>query len=296
MTGFTAADVPPQEGRRVLITGASAGIGWQAARVLALRGAEVIMACRDLAKGHAARAAIVAEAPDAQISLLALDLADLASVRAAAAAVDRVDVLVNNAGVMNPPLGHTAQGFETQFGTNHLGHFALTGLLLPRIAGPDPRVVVLASIAHRRGAIAFDNLDGARGYGRMRFYSQSKLANALFMVELDRRLRAAGSPVKAVGCHPGISGTTLGRHSLVSRVGLALSNWVFHRPPQAAVPTLQAACDRSLHGGDYVGPQGLLETRGASGPARLSAAARDPALAARLWQVSVELTGIDPGI
>lgn len=296
MKGFTARHVPDQAGRRFLITGASAGIGLEAARVLARRGGEVILACRDVTKGEAARAAIMAEVPGAALSVLRLDLADLASVREAAAQVERIDVLVNNAGVMNPPLQRTAQGFELQFGTNHLGHFALTGLLLPRIGGPDARVVTVASVAHKRGAIDFANLDGSRGYSRFRFYGQSKMANLLFMAELDRRLRAAGSPVRSMGCHPGISGTTLGRFSVLDKAGLALASVVFHRPPEAAVPTLQAACDPDLVGGAYVGPQGFLEASGPSGPARRSRAARDPALAARLWQVSVELTGVDPGI
>ena len=296
MSGFTLADVPRQDGRRFLITGASAGIGFEAARMLAQRGGEVILAVRDPAKGERARGAIMAETPGAAVSVLPLDLADLASVRAAAAAVERIDVLVNNAGVMNPPLGHTAQGFELQFGTNHLGHFALTGLLLPRITGPDPRVVTVASIAHKRGRIDFANLDGRKGYSPFRFYGQSKLANVLFMAELDRRLRAAGSPVKAIACHPGISGTTLGRFSWTDKLGLALANLVFHRPRQAAVPTVQAACDPALAGGAYVGPQGWLEASGPSGPARRSAAAQSEPLAARLWQESVELTGIDPAI
>lgn len=296
MKGFVAHHVPDQSGRSFLITGASAGIGFEAARVLALRRGEVILACRDVGKGETARSAILEEAPGASISVLHLDLADLGSVRAAAAQVERIDVLVNNAGVMNPPLMHTAQGFELQFGTNHLGHFALTGLLLPKITGPDPRVVTVASIAHKRGRIDFANLDGARGYSRFRFYGQSKLANLLFMTELDRRLRASGSLVRAMGCHPGISGTTLGRFSVLDKAGLAMANLLFHPPPEAAVPTLQAATDPDLAGGAYVGPQGLLEASGPSGPASRSQAARDPALAARLWQVSVELTGIDPGI
>ena len=296
MKGFTARHVPDQSGRRFLVTGASAGIGWEAARVLAMRGGEVILACRDVGKGEAARAAILAEAPGASVSVLHLDLADLASVSAAAAAVDRIDVLINNAGVMNPPLMFTAQGFELQFGTNHLGHFALTALLLPKIAGTDPRVVTVASLAHRRARINFANLDGAHGYRRYRFYGQSKLANLLFMAELDRRLRAGGSAVRSIGCHPGISGTTLGRYSLLDRAGLALANRLFHRPPEAAVPTLQAATDPDLLGGAYVGPQGFLEASGPSGPAQRSLAARDPDIARRLWDLSVDLTGVDPGI
>ena len=296
MKGFTAADVPDQQGRRFLITGASAGIGFEAARVLAMRGGEVILACRDVAKGEGARALILAEAPSAAITVLQLDLADLASVRAAADQVERIDVLINNAGVMNPPLQRTRQGFELQFGTNHLGHFALTALLLPKIAGPDPRVVTVASIAHKRARIAFGNLDARHGYGAFRFYGQSKLANVLFMAELDRRLRAGGSPVRSLGCHPGVSGTTLGRFSALDRIGLALANVVFHKPPEAAVPTLQAACDTGLQGGAYVGPQGFMEARGPSGAAVRSARSRDPQLAARLWQVSAELTGIEPQV
>ncbi|MEO5708033.1 MAG: oxidoreductase [Alteraurantiacibacter sp.] len=296
MSLFTAADVPDQTGRRFLITGASAGIGFEAARVLALRGGEVILACRDEAKGEAARARIVAEAPGAKVMVMHLDLADLASVRAAAEQVERIDVLINNAGVMNPPLQRTAQGFELQFGTNHLGHFALTALLLPKITGPDPRVVTVASIAHQRGQIDFANLDASMGYSPFSCYRQSKLANLMFMAELDRRLRAAGSPARSIGCHPGVSGTTLARFSALDKIGLALANLVFHKPPEAAVPTLQAATDPTLEGGAYVGPQGMMEARGASGPAKRSAASLDPQLAARLWQVSVELTGIDPGI
>lgn len=296
MKGYTARHVPDQTGRHFLITGASAGIGWHAARVLALRGGTVIMACRDVVKGEKARAAILADTPGASLSVVHLDLADLASVRQAAAQVERIDVLINNAGVMNPPLMRTAQGFELQFGTNHLGHFALTGLLLPKIVGPDPRVVTVASIAHKRARIAFDNLDAARGYSRFGFYGQSKLANLLFVAELDRRLRAAGSMVRSVGCHPGVSGTTLGRFSALDKAGLAVANLLFHKPPEAAVPTLQAACDPDLAGGAYVGPQGFMEASGPSGPAKRSRTARDAALAARLWQVSVELTGVDPGI
>lgn len=296
MKGFVAADVPSQTGRRFLITGASAGIGWEAAKLLAARGGEVIMACRDLAKGEAALAPIAAEVPGAALSVLQLDLADLASVRAAADRVERIDVLINNAGVMNPPLMQTAQGFELQFGTNHLGHFALTALLLPKIGGADPRVVTVSSIAHKRGRIDFSNLDGSKGYRAFRFYGQSKLANALFFAELDRRLRQAGSPVRSIGCHPGVSGTTLGRFSALDKMGLALASAIFHRPPEAAVPTLQAACDPAAQAGDYFGPQGFMDASGPSGPARRSRQARDPDLAARLWQVSVDLIGIDPRI
>ncbi|MCB2066505.1 MAG: SDR family NAD(P)-dependent oxidoreductase [Erythrobacter sp.] len=294
---FTAADVPDQSGRTVMITGANTGIGFEAAQVLAGKGAQVVLACRDAARGEAGRQRIAQLHPQASTLLLQVDLADLDSVRAAAAQVERLDVLVNNAGIMRPPLWHTRQGFESQFGVNHLGHFALAALLLPKLGGADPRVVVLASIAHKRGSIDFANLDGRQGYGRSRFYNQSKLANLLFVTELDRRLRAAGSPVKAIGCHPGVAGTDLGRNSPAERLFFEkLAPLFLNSAAQGAWPTLQAATDPAAAGGDYYGSQGLFEMRGPSGPAHRSRLARDPELARHLWQVSVELTGVDPGL
>ncbi|GAA0282146.1 SDR family NAD(P)-dependent oxidoreductase [Alteraurantiacibacter aestuarii] len=295
MTGFTSAEVPDQAGRRFLITGANSGIGFHAARMLAGKGAHVLLGCRDTGRGEAAGKAILADHPAAQIGVVQVDLADLSSIRKAASAIDAVDVLINNAGIMMPPLGRTVDGFERQLGINHLGHFALTGLLLPRLAqGRDPRVVSVASIAHRRGRIDFDNLDGARGYSSMRFYAQSKLANLLFMAELDRRLRGARSPLAAIACHPGISGTGLGRDSAMLGLLFRMASMMFNTAEQGAFPTLQAACDPAAQSGDYFGPQGFREMRGNSGRAAISANAKDQHAARRLWDVSVELTGVDP--
>ena len=294
---FSATDVPDQSGRTFLVTGANSGIGYEAALVLAGKGARVLLGCRDAARAEAAMAAIRHAHSQADLGFVALDLGDLASVRSAAAQVERIDVLVNNAGVMRPPLGYTKDGFELQFGINHLGHFALAGLLLDKLAqGNAPRVVTVASIAHKRGGIDFANLDGKQGYSRSAFYSQSKLANLLFMAELDRRLRAAGSPILSVACHPGISGTELGRSSRIEHYAMKAANLLFHRPEQAALPTLLAATGPQVQGGDYYGPQGWLEASGPVGPAHRTAAARDADTARRLWDVSVALTGVDPGL
>lgn len=240
--------------------------------------------------------AIRAADPHASLAYLPLDLSSLASIRAAADAVAGLDVLVNNAGIMRPPLGHTSDGFELQFGINHLGHFALTGLLLPRLGTNDPRVVTVSSIAHRRGNFDFANLDGAKGYQRTRFYCQSKLANLSFAIELERRLQAAGSSVRSMACHPGIAGTGLGRHGRIDALLEPAGNWLFNTSLQGAWPSLQAATDPNAPGGGYYGPRHVWETRGASARARASVAARDRTQARRLWDISVELTGIDPGL
>lgn len=295
MTGFTDAQVPDQSGRTFLVTGANAGLGLETARVLAARGARVLLGCRDAGKAEAAMAEIGGD-----VAHLPLDLADLASVRAAAeqaAAEPRLDGLINNAGVMFPPLTRTAQGFELQFGVNHLGPFALTALLLPTLAQtPGSRVVITASMAHMRGNLQWDDLAAERGYNRGTRYCDSKLANLLHMAELDRRLRAAGSPVSAMACHPGIAATELMRHSGIFRAATPLFGLLLNTAAQGAWPTLQAATDPAAQGGEYYGPQGWREMRGPSGAARRSKAATDPALARRLWDVSVELTGIDPGL
>lgn len=294
---FAAADVPDQTGRTFMVTGANSGIGYEAALVLAGKGARVLLACRDKARADTAMQAIRQQHPQASLAFVPLDLGNFASVRAAAAQVESLDVLVNNAGVMRPPLGYTRDGFELQFGINHLGHFALTGLLLGTLAlGSSPRVVTVASIAHKRGDIDFANLDGAQGYSRSVFYSQSKLANLLFMAELDRRLRASGSPIKSVACHPGISGTELGRASKIEYYAMKAASLIFHAPERAALPTLMAATGPGVEGGDYYGPQGWLEASGAVGHARRTDRARDPECARRLWDLSVDLTGVDPGL
>jgi NAD(P)-dependent dehydrogenase (short-subunit alcohol dehydrogenase family) len=297
---FTDADVPDQSGKCVIVTGANTGLGLEAARVLAARGARVLLACRREDKARAAMAQITKETPAADVAFLPLDQADLDSVgRAAdlAAKEPRIDVLINNAGVMVPPLTRTTQGFELQFGVNHLGTFALTGLLLGKLAeNPGSRVVVTASLAHKGGNIDFDDLNAQKSYSRMQRYSDSKLANMLHFTELDRRLRAAGMPISAMGCHPGGAATDLGRHlGPLSILFLPLA-LVMNSARQGAFPTLQAATDPQAVGGDYYGPQGMFEARGNSGKASRTPQSQDTELGQRLWEVSVELTGVDPGI
>lgn len=298
MAGFTAQDVPDQTGKCVIVTGANTGIGFAAAKVLATRGARVLLACRDEAKAQAAIARIRADIPGADLAFLPCDQADLASVRRAAdiaAQEARIDVLLNNAGVMVPPLLRTAQGFELQFGVNHLGCFALTCLLLPKLAQtPGARVVVTASLAHTRGKIDWDDLNAEKSYNASQRYGDSKLANLLFAQELDRRLRAAHSPVTAVACHPGIAGTDLARHlPLVGRLAWPVMSLVLNSAEQGAWPALQAATARDVVGGGYYGPQQLGGARGPSGVAKRTARSKDAALARRLWDISVGMTGVD---
>lgn len=299
MTGFTATDVPSQHGKCFIVTGANTGIGFEAAKVLAARGARVLLACRDPAKAEAAMAQIGREVPAASVAFLPLDLADLASVRRAAeqaAQEPRLDVLLHNAGVMFPPLTRTAQGFELQFGVNHLAGFALTALLLPKLAQtPGSRVVVTSSLAHQRGNLLWDDLDAHKAYSRTQRYSDSKFANMLFFFELDRRLRAAGSPVTALGCHPGVAATELMRHSGVFRVFTPLFGLLLNTAAMGAWPALQAATGEVKPGG-YCGPQSMGEMRGPSGEASRTRQAQDPELARRLWEVSIRMTGIDPGL
>lgn len=299
--GFTAADVPDQSGKCFIVTGANTGIGFAAAKVLAVRGARVLLACRDEARAQAAIARIRAGTPGADLAFLPCDQADLASLRRTAqiaAAEPRIDVLLNNAGVMLPPLTRTAQGFELQFGVNHLGCFALTSLLLPKLAQTaGARVVVTASVAHVRGNIDWADLNAHNSYRARQRYSDSKLANLLFAQELDRRLRAAGSPVTALACHPGVAGTDLARHlPAAGRLVWSAFGWVLNSAAQGAWPALQAATAPDVVPGGYYGPQQLGGARGPSGMARRTRQSRDPALARRLWDVSVELTGIDPGL
>ncbi|MGY1736723.1 oxidoreductase [Geodermatophilus sp. SYSU D00684] len=286
---WTAADVPDQTGRTAVVTGATSGLGLATARALAERGARVVLAVRDTTRGEAAAAGLPGD-----VEVRRLDLADLASVRAFAGAWDGpLDVLVNNAGIMMVPEGRTADGFELQFGTNHLGHFALTNLLLPHVTD---RVVTLSSGAHRMGAIDLDDLDWERRrYSAERAYGASKLANLLFTLELQRRLTAAGSPVRAMAAHPGWSATNLqGRtgNRLKDAFALLGNRVVAQSAEQGALPTLFAAT-ADLPGGSYAGPDGLGELRGYPTLVGRTAAASDPDLAARLWTASARLTGVD---
>jgi len=300
MSAYTDADVPAQEGKCFIVTGANAGIGFETAKVLAGKGARVLLGCRDTAKADAAIAQIRAATPGANIVHLPLDLGDLASVRAAAAIAStepRVDALVNNAGVMFPPLTRTAQGFEQQWGVNHLGPFALTALLLPKLAETQgSRVIVTSSLAHQRGNIAWDDLNAEKGYNRTQRYSDSKLANMLHFAELNRRLQAAGSPVMAIGCHPGVAATELMRHGGVFQVFMPVVGLLLNTAAMGAWPALQAATAPDAKPGGYYGPRGWREMKGPSAEASRTQQAQDPALARKLWDVSVEMTGIDPAL
>lgn len=297
MNGFTIDDVNSQNGRSFLVTGANTGLGFETAKALAGRRAIVTLACRDKDKAEAAMAAIQAEFPKARLRYLALDLADLGTVRAAADEVlagPPVDVLVNNAGVMIPPRTLTNDGFELQFGVNHLGTFAFTGLIHGHV---KDRIVVTASLAHKGARIDYSDLRAERSYVRWQRYQMSKLANMLHFAELDRRLKAAGRATIAIGCHPGAALTELSRHMPAPLRWLTpLATPFFNSAAQGAWPTLQAATWPEACGGDYFGPQGLGEMQGRSGPATATRAARDPMLAAELWAKSIELSGIDPGL
>ncbi|MFJ3624966.1 oxidoreductase [Streptomyces albidoflavus] len=296
---WSAEQVPDQSGRVAVVTGANSGLGLETARVLARKGAHVILAVRDEAKGHRAAGLISAESPDARPEVRRLDLADLDAVRDFAdglrGAHARLDVLVNNAGVMAPPRTLSAQGHEVQFAANHLGHFALTGLLLDLLAGDDPRVVTVSSLNHRQGRLDFDDLSGERAYAPMGFYNQSKLANAVFGYELHRRLGEARSPVRSLLAHPGYSATglsTSGTFGLVKLVFGRLLRPVAQPPEQGALPQLYAATAPEAESGRFIGPDGLGELRGAPKQVELIPRVTDPEAGRRLWSVSEELTGV----
>ncbi len=303
MSGWTSDQVPDQSGRTILVTGANSGLGLITARELARAGATVLITARDQAKAASAESEIRERVPEAKLEPRVLDLADLASVRELAAAVaaghERLDVLVNNAGVMMPPQSQTADGFELQFGTNHLGHFALTGLLLGRIGGADPRVVTVTSLEHRPGRIDFDDLGLVHGYDTRAAYQRSKLANAAFGIEFDRRLRAAGAPVKSVLAHPGYSATNLqstGPTGLMKQI-LKVGNALLAQSADAGTrPQLYAASAPDVEGGDFIGPDGFHEARGHPKRVKATSRARDPELGRRLWEVSEELTGVSYGL
>ena len=305
MTNWTEALVPDQTGRTALITGANSGIGLEAARMLAKRGAHVVLACRTRAKADAARDSILADAPTADVSVIDLDLSSLASVAEAAAEFSarfgRLDLLVNNAGVMATPYQRTVDGFELQFATNHLGHVALTAHLLPMLlATGKSRVVNVSSLAHKMGKIDFDDLQSERRYRAWGAYGQSKLANLLFTFELQRRLEEVGADTIAVAAHPGISDTNLAGSTggIVGQL-MALTHpmaKVFSQNAHAgALPTVRAATDPAVRGGEYYGPDGFMEQRGAPKRVEPNASARDAAIAKRLWEVSVGLTGVPFG-
>lgn len=291
---WTTRDIPDQSGKVAIVTGANSGIGYETARALARKGASVVMACRNLEKANAAASEITLGNQDAKLDIIQLDLADLDSVRSFAdtfkSRYGQLDLLVNNAGVMVPPFTRTADGFELQFGANHLGHFALTGLLLELLLEtPQSRIINVSSGAHRMGSgtIDFDNLNAEKGYSAAGAYAQSKLANLLFTLELNRRLEELGSDVIATSAHPGwtVTGLQRGFMHTISRI-------LGQQPEMGALPTLLAATDPGVQRDDYYGPDGFMEMRGYPIKVGSSAAARDSELARRLWDVSEELTGI----
>ena len=294
---WTAADMPDRSGRIAIVTGANSGLGYDTAAALAAKGAHVVLAVRNLEKGNEAADRIKKASPNAVVAVQELDLTSLDSVRKAAdelrAAHPRIDLLINNAGVMYVPTRETTKdGFEMQFGTNHLGHFAITGLLLDRVlAVGGSRVVTVSSIGHRSGRIRFDDLQWTRGYSRMGAYGQSKLANLLFTYELQRRL--TGTNTIAVAAHPGASRTELARNTPPSiRVITGLFELISQDAAMGALPTLRAATDPGVLGGQYFGPGGFAEQRGYPKVVASNARSHDVELQQRLWAVSEELTGV----
>ena len=301
---WTVDDIADQHGRVAVITGANSGLGLQTARALAGKGATVVMACRNQEKGAAALGSVQEQHPGSAVELLELDLADLASVAKAAeqllAGHARIDMLFNNAGVMALPHRTTADGFEMQFGTNHLGHFALTGLLIGRLLEtPESRIVNVSSTAHKWGRMSFDDLQSERRYRKWRAYGQSKLANLLFTRELQRRLAARNCSTIAVAAHPGYAAThlqTAGPEmagNTVMRGVQVLANKLFSQTDaMGALPQLYAGTAPDVVGGDYFGPDGPFESRGYPTRVGRTKAAQSDEDAKRLWEVSEQLTGV----
>ncbi|MFF7593156.1 oxidoreductase [Kitasatospora purpeofusca] len=298
--GWTADRIPDQTGRVFVVTGANSGLGLATTRAIARKGGQVILAVRDEAKGRRAAAEITAAQPGARLEVRRLDLADLDSVRSFAERLrvdgTRPDVLVNNAGVMAPPRTLNAQGHEIQFAANHLGHFALTGLLLDLLAeGKDPRVVTVSSTNHRQGKVFFDDLSGERKYSPMGYYNQSKFANAVFGWELHQRLTAAGSPVRSLLAHPGYTATNLQTSSPVGMVKVLFGRILTplaQAPDQGALPQLFAATAAEVESGQFIGPDGMAELRGTPKVVQLAPSAADAETGKRLWELSERLTAV----
>jgi NAD(P)-dependent dehydrogenase (short-subunit alcohol dehydrogenase family) len=298
---WTAADMPDQSGRTAIVTGANSGLGLATARELARAGAAVTLACRNTGKGEEAAGRIRAAVPGAALEVASLDLADLGSVRDFAARTadrhERLDLLINNAGIMAAPRRLTRDGFESQFGTNHLGHFALTGLLLPTfLKAPAPRVVTVSSHLHRRGTMRFDDLQGERKYRPWDAYAKSKLANLMFCFELQRRAAAADSVLLSLAAHPGYAATNL-QFAATDRFYEKAVGWIGNRlfaqsADMGALPTLYAATVPDLPGGTYIGPGGRAEQRGHPKVVTAAGKAYDEQAWLRLWEVSEQLTGV----
>jgi NAD(P)-dependent dehydrogenase (short-subunit alcohol dehydrogenase family) len=298
---WTADQIPDQSGRVVVVTGANSGLGLVTARELARAGASVVLACRNTSKGEQAIAEVLAAVPGADVKLEALDLADLESVRDFAGRIgserEHLDLLVNNAGIMAPPRRSTKDGFESQFGTNHLGHFALTGRLLGKLlAAEEPRVVTLSSGAHRMGTIKFDDLQREHHYNNWLAYGQSKLANLIFCFGLQRRASAAGTKLLSLAAHPGYSATNLqfaGPTAFYERAFMGIANKVYAQSAEmGALPTLYAATMPDIPGGSFIGPDGFMEGRGHPHIVTGAGKAYDEDTWRRLWEASEELTGV----
>ncbi|MFN2099152.1 oxidoreductase [Altererythrobacter sp. MF3-039] len=296
---WTPGELPNLKGKRYFITGGNSGIGLEAAKILAKNNADVVIGARDQAKGEAAVAEVSLCGPG-KISLVQIDLADLSSVRSAAEQVTNdfgpLDALINNAGIMQTPKQKTADGFEMQLGTNHLGHFLLSGLLFPLVGEAGGRIVTVSSIAHKFGWIDFDNLMLERGYERSRAYAQSKYANLVFAIELHRRLRAGDSSVASIACHPGYSATSLtstGPNAVMAGI-YSISNAIFAQPAElGAFPTVLGAADLRAESGAYYGPRGLFDARGPVGDAEIERRALKEDVAKRLWEVSEALVDFE---
>jgi len=301
---WTQNDIPDQQGKLVIVTGGNSGIGYEAGLALAGKNAQMILAVRSVKKGEEAAKAIRQRHPQSQVTVTALDLADLKSIRTFAesflAKHDRLDILINNAGVMALPARKTVDGFEMQFGTNHLGHFALTGLLLPAIkATPNTRVVTVSSFVHTSGDIYFDDLQSEKKYDKWGAYAQSKLANLLFAYELQRRCDAAGIKLVSAGCHPGYAATNL-QNAGPQMDGATLSSWMMNvgsflfaqSQKMGALPTLFAAVAPQVNGCDYIGPTSLGGMRGYPDKVKSNDKSYNEVLAKKLWTVSEELTGV----
>jgi NAD(P)-dependent dehydrogenase (short-subunit alcohol dehydrogenase family) len=296
---WTAKDIPDQAGRTAIVTGANSGVGFETAAALAASGATVVLACRNPERAEAARAAIAERAPRGQLEVLRLDLASLSQIAAAAAETNerfpRVDLLVNNAGVMGTERSVTADGFELLFGTNHLGHFAYTGRILPRLLHtPGSRVVTIGSLSYRFGRIRWDDLDLERRYSEFRAYAQSKLANAMFCLELQRRLTVAGVPTISLAAHPGFAATEIiaERVERHPRYAGFMKRHVIQTAAEAARSSLRAATDPGAYGGQFYGPSKLGGTSGPPVVVPWSARALDEVARAHLWQLSEKLSGV----
>ena len=298
---YSEEDIPSQHGKTVLITGANTGIGFETARIFATKNARVLLGCRSKSKAMQAIEDIQAVYPKADLAWIELDLSDLNNIRSAAEVVQtesRLDILINNAAIMAVPRSLTKDGFECQFGVNHLGHFALTGLLLQKLAVQSgARVVTVSSLAHRTGKINFNDLHGASSYSSMSRYQMSKAANLYFTLELQRRLGSANNGTLSIGCHPGIATTEIGRHFPAwLRLITPLANPFFNSAAQGALPCLYAATSPDVTGMGYYGPTKRAESVHSAGEAIIAEHIRDETIARQLWDKSVELTGVNFGL